>query len=326
MIHRLLCEWQELIFELFATPLVLTNTPPGTPLKGRRNSDDIQMPHQPLNLTMPDNLNGNLAMARSPISRQRTPRMSIPRKKACQGCTAAKARCNLARPRCSRCEARQTPCVYAVPEPPVDPAPRTFNRPFGVADLVNDDAPAEIEGQEIQGQSLATPNHSSIQETVSPPFQPGQFQNLGYPPTPSQTASLDTNLNHRDGQNEFWTGDPVSFESIELICTLDPTRIRNRWLADFIPSVTDRTKTYSPGVSSFISRVIKTYPHMLLTKGQLPPFIHPSQMAGPEFPTPLANCLSLVRLWDAQVRGSEAIVSQTIKKEMDRLYSEVCLI
>jgi hypothetical protein len=195
-----------------------------------------------------------------------------------------------------------------------------------VADLINDDAPADIRGQEIQEQRLATPNYSSLQEPVSPLFQPGQFQNSGYPPTPSQTASLDTNITNKNDQNEFWTGDAVSFEGIKLICTLDPTRIRNRWLADFIPSVTDRTKAYSPGVSSFISRVIKTYPHMLLIKGQLPPFIHPSQMAGPEFPTPLANCLSLVRLWDAQVRGSEAIVSETIKKEMDRLYSEVSVI
>lgn len=62
---------------------------------------------------------------------------------------------------------------------------------------------------------------------------------------------------------------------------------------------------------------------MLLRKGNLPPYIHPAQLEGVNMPTPLANCLSLVKLWDGRVRGGELIVNETIKNEMERLYNEV---
>lgn len=43
-------------------------------------------------------------------------------------------------------------------------------------------------------------------------------------------------------------------------------------------------------------------------------------------PTPLANCLSLVRMWDGQARGSEVLVREIIKNEMGKLYEEVTII
>jgi hypothetical protein len=123
--------------------------------------------------------------------------------------------------------------------------------------------------------------------------------------------------------NLYWNSSVVNFANLRLICTLDATKIRDRWLGGFIPSLNDKAKVHPPNVLLFVSHVFKTYPTMLLKKGHLPPYIHPSQLAGPDIPTPLANCLSLVRLWDGQVRGGEAIVQSTVKNEMDRLYREV---
>ena len=256
-------------------------------------------------------------MGFNPGSGRRAQRTPVPRKKACQECTAGKVRCDLQRPRCSRCEARQTACVYAVIGCVVDRASPTVDQGIRVVPLAKD-GPGHI-----QAQNSPSEIRIGSSESAKSTFQAGQFQFSAGPQSPSQTPSLQSNLGFRNEFNEYWASDALSFTDINLICIVDPTSIRNRWLADFIPSITDRVKIYSPGVSSFIARVLKTYPQMLLNKGQLPPFIHPSQLSGPDLPTPLANCLSLVRLWDGQVRGSETIVLETVKKEMDRLHCEV---
>ncbi|KIN02617.1 hypothetical protein OIDMADRAFT_102728 [Oidiodendron maius Zn] len=236
-------------------------------------------------------MNGNTQRGSS-LSSRRPPRASFPRKKACQQCSAGKMRCDLNRPRCSRCEVRRTVCEYTLAKPVVHSTPLTV-RDTSTVDLSNDSSHV-----------VSPQQHSLISKGVG-------FREPANPGIPAEKSGI-----------FYWTSSPLNFVAINLICTIDPTRIRNRWLSDFIPSLTDRVKMYAPEVSSFVFRVLKTYPSILLSRGQLPPFIHPSQLAGPDIPTPLANCLSLVRLWDGQVRGSEAIVCETIKKEMDRLYAE----
>lgn len=261
-------------------------------------------------------MNGNTQIGSSSSSR-RPPRASFPRKKACQQCSAGKVRCDLNKPRCSRCEVRRTVCEYTLAEPVVHSTPLTV-RDTSIVDLSNDSSHV-----------VSPQQHSPIskgvgfREPANPAIPAEKFGISAATCAQDRFPSLGTTFAAQDDDNEYWTSSPLSFVAINLICTVDPTRIRNRWLSDFIPSLTDRVKMYAPGVSSFVFRVLKTYPSILLNRGQLPPFIHPSQLAGPDIPTPLANCLSLVRLWDGQVRGSEAIVCETIKKEMDRLYAEV---
>jgi hypothetical protein len=235
----------------------------------------------------------------------------VPRKKACQQCTVAKVRCDLKRPQCSRCETRRTPCAYAV-----DLAPAPSGGESNGVDHYNRGPvaiPRSIQASNSPGSAFS---ENSIRQT-EPVRHPRNSE------VQNQFISHGRHASHNE-YNEYWASSPLSFAVINLICTIDPAQIRNRWLADFIPSLSGRVKIYPPGVSSFISRVLKTYPSVLLRKGQLPPFIHPSQLAGPDIPTPLANSLSLVRLWDGRVRGSETMVCETIKKEMDRLYREVC--
>jgi hypothetical protein len=264
---------------------------------------------------MADELSGQTAIRGSSLSRRQ--KALLPRKKACQPCTAAKVRCDLKRPHCSRCETRQVVCVYAVPNPVANNSLPTVGN-TGVADRPNDNSHVVDLVKRVSSSSGI-----GFGEPTDPATYTTSFGNSPHSQIQEQRTSLGTTLTPENEYNDYWASTPLNFAVIRLICPVDATRIRNRWLADFIPSLTDRIKIYSPGVFSFISRVLKTYPAILLRKGQLPPFIHPSQLAGPDIPTPLANCLSLVRLWDGQVRGSEAIVCETIKKEMDRLYSEV---
>ncbi|TAQ85666.1 hypothetical protein B7494_g6018 [Chlorociboria aeruginascens] len=50
----------------------------------------------------------------------------------------------------------------------------------------------------------------------------------------------------------------LDFTNLDLICTIDTMRIRNRWLAEFIPSPDERLKYYPSSIINFISRVFKT--------------------------------------------------------------------
>jgi hypothetical protein len=267
---------------------------------------------------MSEDLNSNPPASNS-SSRQRPHKVTVPRKKACQQCTTAKVRCDLKRPQCSRCGTRRTACTYAAARPTVDHAPTGARESNRVGHPING---------EIVTISADVPRPSigaGFQESATPFRQTEPFRNPGNRDPQDHISPYSTSPACDQEHNEYWTSGSLNFVNLSLVCTVDPTRIRNRWLADFIPSLTDRIKIYPPGLTSFISRVLKTYPTMLLRKGQLPPFIHPALLAGPDIPTPLANCISLVRLWDGQVRGSETIVYETIKKEMERLYHEVCI-
>jgi hypothetical protein len=191
------------------------------------------------------------------------------------------------------------------------------------------------------------PEHTAGDRSIEPSFQntPGtydsgiaasttSFPNAAGIPTPFQTQSIQIsreNSSHRSRtrifrdtiSNSYWKGEALDLGNVDLVCTVDTTKISNRWLADFIPSFNQRVKNHPPSITQFISHIFKTYPAILLREGHLPPFIHSAQLSGSEAPTPLANCLSLVRMWDVQVRGSENMVRDIVKNEMNRLYEEV---
>ncbi|KZT26433.1 hypothetical protein NEOLEDRAFT_1177441 [Neolentinus lepideus HHB14362 ss-1] len=114
----------------------------------------------------------------------------------------------------------------------------------------------------------------------------------------------------------------VSFLDIELVSSIDSARIRNRWLDQILVSADQRPKHLSPLAVSYISQVFKTYPKMMLDSNGLPPIVHPLQVEGQGIPVPLANCLSLVRMWENRAQRSDEIVTQTIKWEMERLFRE----
>lgn len=114
------------------------------------------------------------------------------------------------------------------------------------------------------------------------------------------------------------------FANVHLVPGSENSGIGERWLAGVLPSTSPKlVKSLLPATVRYSYRVLKTYPMMMLQPGGLPPIIHPLQISGQETPAPLANCLSLVRLWEGHVEGSESIVTTTVKNEIDKLYEEV---
>jgi hypothetical protein len=46
-------------------------------------------------------------------------------------------------------------------------------------------------------------------------------------------------------------------------------------------------------------------------------------MLNGELPLPLANCFSLIRMWMGREHGSDTLIVETVKSEMQRLFDEV---
>ena len=241
---------------------------------------------------------------------------AIPRKKACGQCSTAKARCDQKRPRCTRCETRNFRCNYALPTSQKAPNTTTGGFPSSVEALGGftfiDPAEAST-SLSAQATSIGESNNASFFGT-----------NVASPDALLTPESHGSGRSPRGGdqRSQDRTSDTPTFTDLSLICTIDSSRVRNRWMEAFVPSPNQRPKNFPPSIIQFISRVFETYPRMMLHPGNPPPIIHPSQLAVPDLPTPLANCLSLVRMWEGQVRGSEVIVRETVEKEMKRLYEE----
>lgn len=99
--------------------------------------------------------------------------------------------------------------------------------------------------------------------------------------------------------------------------------IRDRWL---YPVFSTQPTTCDPEKSTvqFYGQILRTYPQMMVSKDQLPPIIHPWQLSTKPVPLPLANCFSLVRLWEGRADGAGQLIDETVGREMKRLLNEVC--
>jgi hypothetical protein len=257
---------------------------------------------------------------------------SLPRKKACEQCSMAKVRCDQRRDQCAKCEKRGLHCSYTTPltrtsgnsgtsgnnnEAQISPtqdsiagqAPVSYDIP-----LVSSHPPSLGRRSNVRFPASSTPRSNTPSSWINQPVRgSNRFHDYG--------SSIEGYGSHRMVRGR--RNSPIDFNNLDLVCTIDHLQMRNRWLNAFISSADQTPKDYPPSVMDFMSRVLRTYPTMLSRRGGLPPFIHPSQLRGPSPPTPLANCISLVRMWEGQVRGSESMVQETIRTEMRRLYETV---
>ncbi|KAF2140823.1 uncharacterized protein K452DRAFT_351588 [Aplosporella prunicola CBS 121167] len=132
-----------------------------------------------------------------------------------------------------------------------------------------------------------------------------------------ESATQDTGRSSSRG-----TPQVLNFAVLDLVCTIDPEEVRNRWLKLYLPMTDQTPKSYPPNVTAFLSRILKAYSLSPVRNGTLPPFVHFYQQAPPSISTPLANCLTLARVCDQPLPGSQPAVHDTLKREMERLYSE----
>ena len=72
-----------------------------------------------------------------------------------------------------------------------------------------------------------------------------------------------------------------------------------------------------------MTRVLQSYPPMMLQAGNPPPFIHKGQLKAKATPLPLLNCRALMQMWQDKLVGADQLVIDTVEGEMDRLFAEV---
>ncbi|PYH99764.1 hypothetical protein BO71DRAFT_468027 [Aspergillus ellipticus CBS 707.79] len=225
-----------------------------------------------------------------------------PRKKACQSCTRSKVRCDLERPACSRCRSLDRPCEY--PSHPVFSNPRVEPNYAVQTSSVERDPDLSILGtsglEQPSGMPIAVPYGLE-----SPIWTP-----------PSQPRRQVTRNVRREG---------LDFENIDLVPRENAEDIRDRWLRPYIlpPLGRDEVpKAYHPFTLQYISMVLSTYPRSMLKDGDTPPIVHQMQIVEQRMSRALANCYSLVRMWEQAAVGSETLVVDTVEKEMERLANE----
>lgn len=159
----------------------------------------------------------------------------------------------------------------------------------------------------------ATPAFQLTTPTYIPHANQRSIEQAYTPATPHTVASL------QESQPSPAASDYIAnFSDVELICNVDPERVRGRWMESFLPRDDQRPKILSPGTTYFILNILRSYPRKLATAA-IPPIIHPSQ-ANRNFPVALSNCANIARMWEGRIAGSEALITDTITREMDRLF------
>jgi hypothetical protein len=232
----------------------------------------------------------------------------LPRRKACQQCATSKARCDLGRPTCGRCQARSTTCEFAVG---LKDGPRMLQHPAPeerqVSPVRSRRQPESFEYLSVENEWLYGSASASSSE-LSPAASLIHQTNV---PTLSTTPEIDPPAGPDEG-----SGRPgVSFDRI-----FSESRHQSL-LGESTPS---GGEILTSRATHFMLRVLKSWPRMMAMHGPdlLPPLIHKLQLAN-GIPGPLANCYTLVNIWSAGADTNPDLVRDSIVQEIRRLLSEV---
>jgi hypothetical protein len=112
----------------------------------------------------------------------------------------------------------------------------------------------------------------------------------------------------------------LDFSCLELVCPINAGEISNRWLNAYIPITGQTTKAYPVSITSFIYRILKSYAAVAVHGRAIPPFVHSSEMMALATCPPLSTCLSLVRICERPLPGSEVVTAEILQREMNNLY------
>jgi hypothetical protein len=245
----------------------------------------------------------DIGMSNAAPKTTRPKELALPRKKACKQCTKAKVRCGLEKPSCRRCQSRGLPCKYLTPGPLPGNVATSTNPQFDTTEPEQTTASARYPPMPIgpAGDIFGNP-HPARNFTPTLCRQNPEFRSAG--------------ARHRN---------TVDYTTIDLISVTDSVLIRDRWLQSFLPTPGQRAKVLPLHTVQFLSCVFRSYSRKLLQPDCFPPFVHPLQAVEGELPQALANCFSLVRMWVGREQGSDVMVVETVRSEMERLFDEVCM-
>ena len=280
--------------------------------------------------------------------------MPLSRKKACQGCSKSKLRCNRAFPTCSRCGERGLSCVYdgagrrSGPYQPPTTAPledahSAFNQSlrsrFVGLHQVQREHPATSSSMGISdftnqfmdwGDSdmQSTSNlHPATTTTVSSP-KGFNFNTVQDTPSWFPSSLNDTQESNQLDQQLATPSSPTQ-STLVVIPNEDDSGNETTALAQ---------RPFARGtiLSSIILGQLTSYPKMLIQGDLLPPFIHPpcfrDERLAPEcsdkgyhvcLPEDLAICQTLVRGFYERTDKSVEFVWKAIYAETERVKKEV---
>ncbi|KAI0189337.1 hypothetical protein EV127DRAFT_432509 [Xylaria flabelliformis] len=222
-------------------------------------------------------------------------RYSISRQKACQQCSVSKAKCDRVGTGCSRCVQRGLPCVYAQP-----------GSCRGVRQSSITDERLRCTN-ETAGAGLADGNDASMQ-SVMPSAQSSMERDVASPSVGSRHSVPGSEIQ--------------DFVDLKLTCPINADHIGNRWLGAYIPLPDQKAKEYPDSTKSFLHRMVKSYVTVAIRGRGYPPFIHASQVTTHLIRSPLSTCLSLVRICERQLPGSEETAAQVLQREMSHLHEQ----
>ncbi len=179
-----------------------------------------------------------------------------------------------------------------------------------------------------------SPNPTSVAcdgaDTVWPALQHGSLDLTAKPrsSSPGQALLLGSEVAHVPPMDASglltMTKDDNSVHESQTPAVLDLSPLRDRWLNNVL-FLSDKTCNPNKASVHFYGQILRTYPRMLSQKDQLPPVIHPWQILANPIPVPLANCITLTRMWQNRAEGAEQLVVDSIRKEVGRLLDEVSL-
>lgn len=127
------------------------------------------------------------------------------------------------------------------------------------------------------------------------------------------SIAKDTSLESLSGHGNF---------DVELFCPINVDDIKNRWLNSYVPILGQKVKEYAATTSVFIYRILNSYVSIAVRGRGVPPFVHPSQVLASSIKPPLATCLSLVRICEKSLPGSENVAADVLQREMEKIYEQ----
>lgn len=212
----------------------------------------------------------------------RSSRYASTRQKSCQQCSSSKARCDRRQAGCSRCDQRGLACSY--------PQPKQSSE-------LRSSTSIPSPGSDFSTSFIAT--DSLVPASAS----------LGTRQTVT-ASNAGAGITGEDALPQH----ALQFHQLSLTCPIEVEKIQNRWLNPYFAEADQSVKHYPDMVSHFIHRILKSYAAMAARGRAILPFIHATQMGAPG--SHLATCLSLARVSDNPLPGSEDAAAAILQREM----------
>lgn len=253
-------------------------------------------------------------------------RYATSRQKACQNCSTAKAKCDRNPQRCGRCAQRGLNCAYPhelarTPAASADGSRHcndktTVNPSPGRIPLAG--TPPGYLGLSPDGQASTTPGEHIVAFVRSGDGTSPTVISSEAPPSPTSATTAPAAPH---GQNPSPDSDSACID-LELVCPINSDYISTRWLNQYVPVEGQVVKNFPDHIKAFIPKILGSYASMAVRGRQIPPFIHPAQMQPPMARPPLSTCLSLVRICERLLPGSDGTAADVIQRETSSIYEQ----